>query len=643
MNAVRHAHAFPLRLRTASNQEPIMKCCVVIPVGPGHAILAERACASVYQAMSKGMGAFSAVEVLCWDDNAGQGRSRARNLAVRQAVAEGADWIFFLDADDLLDERAFEQVADYLEHHDAIWGAIHECSPDGHGRHCRPNQVMPIHRIEDILRNDPFLTLQMGHFVKARIALDNPFDENMDCGEDFKYYLQLWRQYTCLKLDQPLFFNIRGQHSTGPRSASGQDWRWMVHDVFAQFCKQNDVIVDIDFAGRHAKFQLSNTLDHIQNYLANETFFETRELIETLYVLPQKPRIMDVGSNIGNHAIFWSCIADAARVDCFEPVKSNAIQLHRNFEINGIEPSRYQVHELGMGDRPCAAALENYDIANQGASRLSLAEQGAIRIDTLDNQVPGAPVDLLKIDVEGMELEVLEGGRQLILQHRPLILIEVSNVNKGRFFSWMADSGYRVHRSFELVHASNYLLCPIVERPDFYRNGTVATRQWQPKTTLAPQQAACGWSLTDFIQAQAQGRKVLELQGDIRAGWRMVDTASGRVLQQGRRLRDILRCLDADAGDCLLLAEVLQTLESDTLQQLWAEMPASQVWLQGIMDSRWSRTFEDGHVYRDSEAYIQQANMNGLRLVKYLKTPHKSAFGMDDQLSNESSFLVFAR
>ena len=160
-----------------------MKCCVVIPVGPGHAILAERACASVYQAMSKGMGAFSAVEVLCWDDNAGQGRSRARNLAVRQAVAEGADWIFFLDADDLLDERAFEQVADYLEHHEAIWGAIHECSPDGHGRHCRPNQVMPIHRIEDILRNDPFLTLQMGHFVKARIALDNPFDENMDCGE----------------------------------------------------------------------------------------------------------------------------------------------------------------------------------------------------------------------------------------------------------------------------------------------------------------------------------------------------------------------------------------------------------------------------------------------------------------------------
>lgn len=620
-----------------------MKCCVVIPVGPGHATLAERASASVYQAIAKGMGAFSEVDVLCWDDTAGQGRSRARNLAVRRAVAQRADWIFFLDADDLLDEDAFEQVAGYLDHYDAIWGAIHECSPDGSRRSCRPNQVMPIHSLEDILKNDPFLTLQMGHFIRARIALDTPFDEHMDCGEDFKYYLQLWCQYTCLKLDQPLFFNIRGQHSTGPRSASGQDWRSMVNDVFAQFCKQNDVVVDIDFAGKNAKFQLSNTLDHIQNYLANETFFETRELIETLYVLPKQPRILDVGSNIGNHAIFWSCIADAARIDCFEPVEANAIQLRRNFEINGIEPSRYQVHELGMGDRPCNAALAHFDITNQGASRLSLTEEGAIRIDTLDRYVSGVAVDLLKIDVEGMELEVLEGGRQLIRQHRPLILIEVSNANKGRFFSWMAESGYRVHRSFELVHASNYLLCPIVEQPDFYLNGTVATRQWQPKTPLAPQQAACGWSLTDFIQAQAQGRRVLELQGNARAGWRMVNAVSGQVLQQGSDLQQILQALDAGAGDCLLLADVLQTLKNEALEHLWAEMPAAQVWLQGIMDARWSRTFEGGHIYRDAESYIQQANMNGFRLVKYQKTPHKSASGMDHQLGNESSFLVFSR
>lgn len=620
-----------------------MKCSIVIPVGPGHATLVHRATASVYQAIAKGKGAFSEIDVLCWDDAAGQGRSRARNLAVRQAVTQNSDWIFFLDADDLLAEDAFEQVAGHLEHYDAIWGAIHESSPDGSSRMMRLNQIMPIHGLEDILKHDPFLTLQMGHFVRARIALENPFDEQMDCGEDFKYYLQLWRKYTCLKSEQPLFFNVRGQHSTGPRSASGEDWRRAVGNVFAQFCQENDVVVDIDFAGKNAKFQLSNTLDHIQNYLANEMFFEARELVETLYILPRQPHIVDVGSNIGNHAIFWSCIADAARIDCFEPVTTNAIQLRRNFEINGIDPSRYQVHELGMGSRPCTAMLGHFDIANQGASRLNVAQGGAIRVETLDGHAFGAAIDLLKIDVEGMELEVLEGGRQLIQQQRPLIMIEVGNANKGCFFSWVVENGYRVHRAFELVHASNYLLCPIAERSDFYRNGTVATRQWVPKAPLAPQQEPCGWALADFVRAQAQGRRVLELQGNVSTGWRMVDAVTGQVQQQGGDLVKILQVLDAAAGDCLLLADVMQVLEQEMLEGLWADMPPVQVWLQGLMDARWNRTFAGRHIYRDAEFYIQQANVHGFRLMKYQKIPHKSASSMDFQLTNESTFLVFSR
>ena len=620
-----------------------MKCCVVIPVGPGHEALAQRARLSVHRAMASGMGRFSAVDVLCQDDTAGQGRSRARNLAVAQAVAQGADWLFFLDADDRMDEQAFARVSGYLDGYDAVWGAIHECGPDDGPPICRPNQVMPINGLDDILKNDPFLTLQMGHFVRAQLALAHPFDEQMDCGEDFKYYLALWSRYGCIKLEEPLFCNVRGRSSSGPRSASGEQWRQAVHDVFAQFCTENDVVVDIDFAGKNAKFQLSNTLDHIQNYLANEMFFEARELIETLYVLPQRPRIIDVGSNIGNHALFWSCIADAARIDCFEPVETNAIQLRRNFEINGIEPSRYQVHELGMGDRPCTAALAHFDIANQGASRLSLAEQGAIRIDTLDRCFPEAAVDLLKIDVEGMELEALEGGRQLIRQQRPLILVEVSNANKGRFFSWVGDNGYRVHRVFEQVHASNYLLCPLVWRPGFYRHGAVATKQWLPKTPLAPQQAQSGWALADFVQGQAQGRRVLELKGDARMGWRLVEAVSGQMLQQGHDLPQVLQALNAAAGDCLLLAEVLQTLEDGVLERLWAEMPAVQVWLQGIMDARWNMAFEGERIYRDAEHHIRLANAQGFRLVKYQKTPHKAAFGMDHQLGNEENFLAFSR
>lgn len=98
-----------------------MRCCVVIPVGPGHEKLALRAKASVQQAVAHGMGAFDGVEVLCQDDSGGLGRSRARNLAVGQAGRMAADWIFFLDADDLMHPHAFEAVAGFLPGHDAVW------------------------------------------------------------------------------------------------------------------------------------------------------------------------------------------------------------------------------------------------------------------------------------------------------------------------------------------------------------------------------------------------------------------------------------------------------------------------------------------------------------------------------------------
>ena len=42
----------------------------------------------------------------------------------------------------------------------------------------------------------------MGHFVKTEVALANPFDEQMNAGEDFKYHLQVWRANSCIKCEE---------------------------------------------------------------------------------------------------------------------------------------------------------------------------------------------------------------------------------------------------------------------------------------------------------------------------------------------------------------------------------------------------------------------------------------------------------
>lgn len=154
------------------------------------------------------------------------GRSERRNSGVREAKSQGCEWIFFLDADDYLSAFAFEDVAKHLNTYDAIWGNI--CSApfkDLKNITSRENQLLETNNLYDILKHDPFLTLQMGHFIKTDIAIQIPFDEEMDTGEDFKYYLAIWGKYKCVKTLDVFFVNLRGNHSSGPRSANGTDWR----------------------------------------------------------------------------------------------------------------------------------------------------------------------------------------------------------------------------------------------------------------------------------------------------------------------------------------------------------------------------------------------------------------------------------
>ena len=180
-----------------------MEVQVCIPVGPGHE---EVAIEAITSAMALGF------EVIPVDDTEGKlGRSKARNIGVKMSKAE---WVFFLDADDLMHKDA--KKAKKFTQYDAIFGLIN----DGKVRIPQVRKV----DFKSLLRHDPTQTLQMGHFVRRRVAIDLPFDETLNCGEDFDYYFRLWRDNHCIKIPHTLFVNRRGNHSTGPRSATGKDW-----------------------------------------------------------------------------------------------------------------------------------------------------------------------------------------------------------------------------------------------------------------------------------------------------------------------------------------------------------------------------------------------------------------------------------
>ncbi|MBG6288060.1 FkbM family methyltransferase [Pseudomonas nitroreducens] len=593
---------------------------------------------TIEQAIAHGTGGFSEVEILPQDDTLGLGRSRARNLGVAEAGQRGADWIFFIDADELMAPTAFADVEHLLADHDAIWGAIYEANLATQQASRRANDVAPITTLEQVLINHPFLTLHNGHFVRQEVAEAHPFNTEMDCGEDFEYYLRVWRDARCIKIEKPLFLNVRGQHSTGPRAATGKDWNEAMPRVFANFCSENEVIASVPFADKQVRFRLSNTLDLIQNQLAREQFFETNELSETLLVLPRNPIVFDVGANIGNHALFFACIGQAAETHCFEPTDAAADLLEENFALNGISPSSAKIHRIGIGAKAGKASFDHLESTNLGATSIKCDDSGEIVIDSLDNLYPETIPDLLKIDVEGMELDVLQGAQALIERSRPAILIEVANANKGHFLAWAGAHDYRIHRAFELVNASNYLLLPQATRPGFYDGGVAATREWTSRMPLAKEQPPCGWSIQDYLVSSIGTQPTLELiltEGRLAAK----DITNRQEYTLGdNALADLSQRF---AGKSIFLGELLGTLSAEQFSMILKGLKHHQgdVLLLDLMDSRWNNAFNESHRYRDAEWYLTQANQHGFQLHRYQKLPHKAASGAHEQLDSRLTFL----
>lgn len=185
-----------------------MNCVVVIPVGPGHGRLSIRAFASVQDAWAQNPGPFRELQTVLVDDMDGTlGRSRARNQGLDD---NPADWHFLLDADDEMMPRAFGLAS---MTHPATFGAI-----------CLNGKVTLANRAkvtrETLLSYGARGTLSMGCFLYGNLGLR--FDESLDIGEDFDFYLRL---PGFLKVREPLVSIGYDQPSAGgPRGLASEGW-----------------------------------------------------------------------------------------------------------------------------------------------------------------------------------------------------------------------------------------------------------------------------------------------------------------------------------------------------------------------------------------------------------------------------------
>lgn len=193
--------------------------------------------------------------------------------------------------------------------------------------------------------------------------------------------------------------------------------------------------------GQPVFFTIANPKDHIQSEHRAGRFYENEEL-EIIRQWFRPGTIMaDIGSNVGNHTLFALLFLRAAKVIPFEPNPAAIAVLTSNLALNGVI-DRCDLSHLGCGlsDTARGGLSVVAPARNLGGGRL--VEGGDLTVIRGDDALADSGVGFLKIDVEGMEVEVLAGLSETIARHRPRIFIEVQRSNSARLADWAKATGY---------------------------------------------------------------------------------------------------------------------------------------------------------------------------------------------------------
>lgn len=155
--------------------------------------------------------------------------------------------------------------------------------------------------------------------------------------------------------------------------------------------------------------------------------------------------VIDVGAHQGRYAIQFSRhVGKAGLVVAVEPEPRNLELLSRNLELNEI----HNVRAIRAACWSCRESLQLLRSTTLDLSRVSKSskENGdliGLPLDDLVEELALRRVDQVKIDVEGAELEVLEGGQNMLREFRPRLFVECHRT-LSQVFNWLQRQSYKV-------------------------------------------------------------------------------------------------------------------------------------------------------------------------------------------------------
>lgn len=184
--------------------------------------------------------------------------------------------------------------------------------------------------------------------------------------------------------------------------------------------------------GINYTFDISDMVDHYVyfGFVDNST--------QKLYSFVKKGfNIIDIGVNIGSTALnFSKIVGSEGKVIGFEPDEINYKRVCKNLALNPDLAKNIVVNNFGLGNSNTTHKLYRVNPVNQGMNRIlnddldiPHVEISVRKLDDYISEINLEKADLIKIDVEGFEMNVLKGAEITLRKFHPILYIEVYDYN----------------------------------------------------------------------------------------------------------------------------------------------------------------------------------------------------------------------
>jgi FkbM family methyltransferase len=225
--------------------------------------------------------------------------------------------------------------------------------------------------------------------------------------------------------------------------------RWLIRNHW----RLKRFIPDGYFAFRYPGGRIYWNPKHSPGMLARALgLYENDKMNAVFRLLKPSATFIDVGGNVGDYSLLAArIIGDTGRVICFEPEPTNCHWIERSIELNGYR--NISLYALALSDANGEASLY---LGTQCGFHSLLKDQperqaGVIQVktrtlDSVLHEIGWGTVDMMKIDVEGAELQVLRGARgTLEMNPQVILLLELHpgmGVNPGEVCDFLRGQGF---------------------------------------------------------------------------------------------------------------------------------------------------------------------------------------------------------